>query len=195
MYHRFIYFSSFLFFTYSCAPSGLEGDRLENEKNNSGMPNAFHDESYYIGEAFRIGALDKDSVGDYVLAQKYLDSAIFFNPQSAKAFRLKASVSLLQDNVDSAMKWVDRSLQIDPEDKNTFYVRANVFLQMGKSDKALEDYYQIIQIDSLDGRAYETIGYMEFNRGNKTKACHFLKKARDLGHYPSNRRGDSLMCL
>ncbi len=183
-----------LLFFISCAPPGTENDSIEYSKSSVDSMTDKIKDKYFIDKAFEIGALDKDSIGDYPKAIEYLDSAIMINPNNSKAYRLKAHIIQLQGDTTLALKTINKAILIDSTDHNSFITRAYIYLTLEQRDQALDDYYTALKLDSLDGKLLESIGYMEIDRGNKIKGCGFLRKARNIGYLPDNRYGDSLLC-
>jgi tetratricopeptide (TPR) repeat protein len=179
----------------SCAPSGTEEDNLNYEIEKSGLSTpSYGTEKYYIDQAYIIGALNKDSVGDYLTAILYLDSAIMVNPKNMTAYRLKAYASSLMGDKENALKIINQAIDKDSSDPENYISRAGLLVGLEKRDEALNDYYKAIELNPSNGRAHEAVGYMEVDKGNKAIGCEHLSKARDLGHLPENREADKYLC-
>ena len=184
-----------LLFVISCAPSGTEEDALRHEDEKKTLPTpTLGTERYYIDQAYKVGALDKDSIGDYPNAILYLDSAIMINPSSMTAYRLKAYATSLLGDKEKALSVIEAALKISPNDSENYMSRAGLLIALERRNEGLKDYYKAIELDVTNGRAHEAIGYMEIDRGNKTLGCEYLIKARDLGHFPENREADKYLC-
>ena len=184
-----------MLFAVSCAPSGTEEDNLRYEEDKrSSLKPTLGTEKYYLDQAYKVGALNKDSVGDYANAILYLDSALMINPSSMTAYRLKAySTSLLGDK-EKALSIIEEAIKINVNDSENYISRAGLLIGLERRNEGLKDYYKAIELDPGNGRAHEAIGYMEIDKGNKTLGCEYLNKARDLGYLPANRESDKYLC-
>ena len=184
-----------LLFVTSCAPNGTEEDALRHEKEKKTLsPPTSGTERYYINQAYKVGQLDKDTIGDYTTALLYLDSAISINPSNMEAYRLKAFVTSLLGEKEKALSIIEEALKIDSTDPENYMSRAGLLIGLERRNEGLKDYYKVVEMDATNGRAHEAIGYMEISKGNKTLGCNHLSKARDLGHVPENRESDKYIC-
>lgn len=188
-----ILFIAILFF--SCAPNGTENDNIDYTNEKESYSNAeSKTEKYYINKAYEAGALDHDSVGDYNTAILFLDSAITVNPKSTKAYRLKSFATRLLGEKEKALEIMNEAIKINSIEVENYFERAAILISLGKKEEGLKDFYTVIELNPKNGRAFEAVGYMEIEKGNKTKGCEFLNKARELGYMPENRKSDELLC-
>ncbi|MBN1950279.1 MAG: hypothetical protein JW801_03695 [Bacteroidales bacterium] len=176
----------------ACAPSGTQEDILGHSTPPAGEPIT---EDFYIYMAVKTGSLGLDSIGNYPLALQYIDSALSLNAKNPEALRIKSELYLLLDQPAEALETINLCILKTPPEAPGYLIRAGIYLVLNKRDSALADYYRAAGLDPSDGRIWEAIGYMEFDRGNKADGCGYLKKARDLGYLPGNSFSDSLLCL
>ncbi|XP_038657664.1 mitochondrial import receptor subunit TOM70 [Scyliorhinus canicula] len=115
------------------------------------------------------------------VAVKGFEDVIVTFPNCAEGYALYAQALTDQQHFSKADEMYDKCIELEPDNATTYVHKGLLQLQWKQDlDKGLELISKAIEIDNKCDFAYETMGTIEVQRGNLTKAIEMFSKAINL---------------
>ncbi|XP_078265714.1 mitochondrial import receptor subunit TOM70 [Rhinoraja longicauda] len=115
------------------------------------------------------------------VAVKGFEDVIKKFPKCAEGYALYAQALTDQQHFSKADEMYDKCIELEPDNATTYVHKGLLQLQWKQDlDKGLELISKAIEIDNKCDFAYETMGTIEVQRGNLTKAIEMFNKAINL---------------
>ncbi|XP_041067837.1 mitochondrial import receptor subunit TOM70 [Carcharodon carcharias] len=115
------------------------------------------------------------------VAVKGFEDVIKNFPNCAEGYALYAQALTDQQHFSKADEMYDKCIELEPDNATTYVHKGLLQLQWKQDlDKGLELISKAIEIDNKCDFAYETMGTIEVQRGNLTKAIDMFSKAINL---------------
>ncbi|XP_032888515.1 mitochondrial import receptor subunit TOM70 [Amblyraja radiata] len=115
------------------------------------------------------------------VAVKGFEDVIKKFPKCAEGYALYAQALTDQQHFSNADEMYDKCIELEPDNATTYVHKGLLQLQWKQDlDKGLELISKAIEIDNKCDFAYETMGTIEVQRGNLTKAIEMFNKAINL---------------
>ncbi|XP_067897127.1 mitochondrial import receptor subunit TOM70 [Heterodontus francisci] len=115
------------------------------------------------------------------VAVKGFEDVIKNFPRCAEGYALYAQALTDQQHFSKADEMYDKCIELEPDNATTYVHKGLLQLQWKQDlDKGLELISKAIEIDNKCDFAYETMGTIEVQRGNLTKAIDMFSKAINL---------------
>uniref|UniRef100_UPI00398F0C17 mitochondrial import receptor subunit TOM70 n=1 Tax=Pristiophorus japonicus TaxID=55135 RepID=UPI00398F0C17 len=115
------------------------------------------------------------------VAVKGFEDVIKNFPKCAEGYALYAQALTDQQHFSKADEMYDKCIELEPDNATTYVHKGLLQLQWKQDlDKGLELITKAIEIDNKCDFAYETMGTIEVQRGNLTKAIDMFSKAINL---------------
>ncbi|XP_078416215.1 mitochondrial import receptor subunit TOM70 [Cetorhinus maximus] len=115
------------------------------------------------------------------VAVKGFEDVIKNFPSCAEGYALYAQALTDQQHFSKADEMYDKCIELEPDNATTYVHKGLLQLQWKQDlDKGLELISKAIEIDNKCDFAYETMGTIEVQRGNLTKAIDMFSKAINL---------------
>ena len=120
---------------------------------------------------------------EYKKSKKYLEKAIFFNPQNKLAFNSLGVLEIKNNNLYRSIEFFEKSVEIDPTYIEGIKNLANTYKQLNKINESLNAYMLILKSNANDHDANFNLGIL-FKRNNQlTKSLTFFERASTFKPY------------
>jgi tetratricopeptide (TPR) repeat protein len=124
-----------------------------------------------------------DSMGDYNLAEKYLQRYIVLKPDSSDAYNYLGYMLVEQNKtLDKAVTFVEKAIAIDPNN-GTFHDSLGwAYFKLGKIDEAISSLEKAVELTPYDSDIHEHLGEAYLKKGGEftNKATQEWEKALEL---------------
>jgi len=144
-----------------------------------------HDEAIAIAQE----AAAHSSVGLEQLASLYADSSDTVRldetvaalrkaePAKASTFYYAAVAAFLHGNAVDAAHLAERAIEIDPNYTPTYDLIGAAYTKLGGIREARQAFEKSLSFDAHDSTAYENLGVIELNSGNRAAAAKYFAEA------------------
>ena len=118
-----------------------------------------------------------DSKGSIADLKKYLG----YFPDDFEALSLVGKAYANEGSIYDALPYLNLNIEKHPGEAQSFSLRGDAWFASHSWDKAAEDYTMSLDLDPNSAAVNLNLGIALINCGKAQDACHYLKKARDLG--------------
>jgi spermidine synthase len=111
-------------------------------------------------------------------------------PEGAATYYYGAVARFLHGDAASAVDQAERAIAIDPNYAPTYDLIGAAYTKLGQLDSARAAFKQSLAFDAHDSTAYENLGVLELNAGNRALAAKYFAEALWLvPESPTSRQG------
>lgn len=131
---------------------------------------------YLKRAAMLVKAGDPDAARDDM--EKYLG----FDPENSEALGLIGKTYAEEGAIYEALPYLNMNIEKHPGEATAFSIRGDAWLAARTWDKAAEDYTMSLDLDPENADVNLNLGISLINDGKPGDACHYLRKAKELGN-------------
>ncbi|MGB8357926.1 MAG: tetratricopeptide repeat protein [Bacteroidales bacterium] len=125
--------------------------------------------------------------GDRDAAKADLGRYLSLDPDNSEALGLIGRTYAEEGAIYEALPYLNNNIEQHPGEARAFSLRGDAWLAARTWDKAAEDYTMSLDIDPENGPVNLNLGIALINTGNTGDACHYLRKAKELGEKDATR--------
>ncbi len=119
--------------------------------------------------------------GDREEARKEMLIYIEIDPDNTEALGLMGRTLAEEGAIYEALPYLNQNVEKHPGEASAFRLRGDAWLAARSWERAVEDYTMSLDLDPENGLANLNLGIALVNSGRSDDACHYLRKARNLG--------------
>jgi len=119
--------------------------------------------------------------GDREAAKKEMQRYISIDPDNTEALGLIGKTYAEEGAIYEALPYLNDNVEKHPGEASAFRLRGDAWLAARTWDRAEEDYTMSLDLDPENGFVNLNLGIALINSGRSEDACHYLRKARNLG--------------
>jgi predicted Zn-dependent protease len=131
---------------------------------------------YLKRAAMLVKAGDPDAARDDM--EKYLG----LDPENSEALGLIGKTYAEEGAIYEALPYLNMNIEKHPGEATAFSIRGDAWLAARTWDKAAEDYTMSLDLDPENADVNLNLGISLINDGKPGDACHYLRKAKELGN-------------
>ena len=120
-------------------------------------------------------------VGDFLRSAQYYSKVLITTPNDDFALIGRGKALLKTGFYLQARKDFLNAMQINPARKEAFYLVGNSLFYEKKYEEAISFYDQYLSIDTQYANVWYNAAMSHFTLKNDVKACHYLRRAANLG--------------
>lgn len=98
-------------------------------------------------------------------------------PNKASTYYYAAVAAFLHGNTLDAADLAEHAIEIDPDYAPTYDLIGAAYTRLGKVGQAREAFRKSLSFDAHDSTAYENLGVLELNTGNRSAAAKYFAEA------------------
>jgi spermidine synthase len=98
-------------------------------------------------------------------------------PAKASTFYYAAVAAFLHGNAVEAADLAERAIEVDPNYAPTYDLIGAAYTRLGKNGPAKQAFQRSLSFDAHDSTAYENLGVLELNAGNRAAAAKYFAEA------------------
>ena len=125
--------------------------------------------------------------GDRSAAKTDLGRYLNLDPDNSEALGLIGRTYAEEGAIYEALPYLNANIEQHPGEAKAFSLRGDAWLAARTWDKAAEDYTMSLDLDPENGPVNLNLGIALINTGNTGDACHYLRKAKELGEKEATR--------
>ena len=119
--------------------------------------------------------------GDREAARNEMLKYIEIDPDNTEALGLMGRTLAEEGAIYEALPYLNQNIEKHPGEASAFRLRGDAWLAARSWEKAVEDYTMSLDLDPENGLVNLNLGVALVNCGRSNDACHYLRKARNLG--------------
>lgn len=119
--------------------------------------------------------------GDREEARKEMMRYIEIDPDNTEALGLMGRTLAEEGAIYEALPYLNQNIVKHPGEASAFRLRGDAWLAARSWERAVEDYTMSLDLDPENGLVNLNLGRALVNSGRIEDACHYLRKARNLG--------------
>jgi len=119
--------------------------------------------------------------GDRDDAKKEMQRYISIDPDNTEALGLIGRTYAEEGAIYEALPYLNENVEKHPGVASAFRLRGDAWLAARTWDRAAEDYTMSLDLDPDNGAVNLNLGIALINSGRSDDACHYLRRARNLG--------------
>ncbi len=119
--------------------------------------------------------------GDREAAKKEMQRYISIDPDNTEALGLIGRTYAEEGAIYEALPYLNENVEKHPGEASAFRLRGDAWLASRSWERAAEDYAMSLDLDPDDGKVNLNMGVSLINSGRIEEACHYLRKARNMG--------------
>jgi len=119
--------------------------------------------------------------GDREAAKKEMQRYISIDPDNTEALGLIGKTYAEEGAIYEALPYLNDNVDKHPGEASSFRLRGDAWLAARTWDRAAEDYTMSLDLDPENGNVNLNLGIALINSGRSDDACHYLRRARNLG--------------
>ncbi len=125
--------------------------------------------------------------GDRDAAKADLGRYLDLDPENSEALGLIGRTYAEEGAIYEALPYLNTNIEQHPGEARAFSLRGDAWLAARTWDKAAEDYTMSLDLDPGNAAVNLNLGIALINTGNTGDACHYLRKAKELGEKEATR--------
>ena len=125
--------------------------------------------------------------GDRDAAKADLGRYLDLDPENSEALGLIGRTYAEEGAIYEALPYLNTNIEQHPGEARAFSLRGDAWLAARTWDKAAEDYTMSLDLDPENAAVNLNLGIALINTGNTGDACHYLRKAKELGEKEATR--------
>jgi Flp pilus assembly protein TadD len=120
--------------------------------------------------------------GDRDAARDDMETYLGLDPENSEALGLIGKTLAEEGAIYEALPYLNMNIEKHPGEAMAFSIRGDAWLAARTWDKAAEDYTMSLDLDPENADVNLNLGISLINSGKPGDACHYLRKAKDLGN-------------